>query len=708
MISMLMTVNDFCTHFIKSPEYRKSRLLFAPNKQDYFTLRNFCINSDFISRVRISDCIHSNNYIPSGGAIFSDLHPYILKANKRNQVAFVEGFDAINALWSDENSLQAYYAIRNLLDDASLHFLIITDSFGDTAKTVFSHPRYHEANLVIRFGNEASPEKSNRDIYLLDTMFSKIQLNGCHLKSLAKYIEECENNTLADGNINIFLDFKGGSIPGFSPVLRQIYTKGQLLQQFCELKDNLPECAFEWLYSSLLEEKEIIPALTLAQKHFFPDGVVNDDFLKKTPKAIQLVDSNKKDILLWTVRNSVRKNTYLSYVVNNEEVTPDNFISFYVCEAEHYLNAGNAEQLQQERKDAMLQIGTSMLEAEIADFINCLKDYPSEQVIPWLNCESPLEKIEIVRRIVNMDQYEIPNCVSKSYPLLGKYLTEYCFGSALLNQYFTQYRHLKLKDTLTEDFSSLAKEADPNLEGITSRDSLLQTYCGSEDTALLVVDALGAEYMPMILTIAKDRNLGIEREEAVFSKLPTSTEFNPMSWPEARKIPEIKALDGIIHNGAEIHSKKTFEENFVATLEVFNNKIFTEISKALAKYPRVILTSDHGATRLAVRAQEKGMSQKVVQFKDVDNCRYTTAIKGQTNPDKNNIYENISGDYWLVKGYNCLAKKTGISYETHGGVTYEEMLVPFIVFKKGATYTPKMEQNQSTDNEITENDDFDL
>ena len=70
--------------------------------------------------------------------------------------------------------------------------------------------------------------------------------------------------------------------------------------------------------------------------------------------------------------------------------------------------------------------------------------------------------------------------------------------------------------------------------------------------------------------------------------------------------------------------------------------------------------------------------------------------------------ENLSGSHWIVKGYDRLPKKGPKLHEMHGGATYEECLVPFIVFKQGATFVPKAQQSQQAGTEFVENSDFDL
>lgn len=55
-----------------------------------------------------------------------------------------------------------------------------------------------------------------------------------------------------------------------------------------------------------------------------------------------------------------------------------------------------------------------------------------------------------------------------------------------------------------------------------------------------------------------------------------------------------------------------------------------------------------------------------------------------------------------------MPKKGPKLHEMHGGATYEECLVPFIVFRQGAIFVPKAQQVRDTGSEYVENSDFDL
>ena len=85
--------------------------------------------------------------------------------------------------------------------------------------------------------------------------------------------------------------------------------------------------------------------------------------------------------------------------------------------------------------------------------------------------------------------------------------------------------------------------------------------------------------------------------------------------------------------------------------------------------------------------------------------RYIDADSNSVPPQ--GVSSSISGAFWVAKGYDRFSKRGGKLNELHGGLTREEVLVPFVVFEKGATFTPlairKAEQPQ-----LEENADFDL
>ena len=476
-----MQMNDFCQRFSTEEQFRKSRLLFIPNEQDRIGVRQFFNCNPLIAKVRMSDCIVTNDFLPSPQKLFLELRQKIENVNTEGYFALVVGFDAIKELWSAENRSVAYENVRNLLDDVNLHFVILANSYYEGSET-FQHPRYQEGKIVLRIGDEAVSDSLSRKIYLLSNSLSVIPLPGVHRPSLQEFMRDCEDDTLPEGNVNVSMNFKGGQLAGVSQEVEQIYSKERFLRVFCNLQHNLSQAAVDWLYAKILEWNDLENVLTLAQKYFFPAGINSPNTLKEAPRKVYSANVVEREVLLWMLRLSLEQDSYLAYVLNNRNFVPESFTDFYVCEALNHLRNVQVEELADERKSGLEEIGLDLISGSLATFIKQAKESPIDQVAPWLNCQTLMEKHELVRRLIEMEAWEIPACIFKSYPLLANYMKPYQLGFIDLNNYFTEYRLQKLKDHIREEFYEKVKNTKVVMNGIDSRDARLLTYVNEDST----------------------------------------------------------------------------------------------------------------------------------------------------------------------------------------------------------------------------------
>ena len=215
----------------------------------------------------------------------------------------------------------------------------------------------------------------------------------------------------------------------------------------------------------------------------------------------------------------------------------------------------------------------------------------------------------------------------------------------------------------------------------------------------------------MIITLAEQRNIPIKECQIGRSVLPTSTRFNMDSipYPRERTLAKIDEFDEMLHRGPLVHSFLKGDDNplyFVKALEILSNQVMDQISRCLLEYDRVILTGDHGASRLAVLAHRQNISAQIMlpDTVEIEDWRYIRIPDGMTPPE--GVYPDEANQYWVAKGYRHF-HKAGKPYETHGGCTLEEHIVPVIVFDREETaFAPPVPVNPT--NEITENDNFDL
>jgi len=170
-------------------------------------------------------------------------------------------------------------------------------------------------------------------------------------------------------------------------------------------------------------------------------------------------------------------------------------------------------------------------------------------------------------------------------------------------------------------------------------------------------------------------------------------------------LPEIKRFDNIAHNGAERHETHTSQENLLAQLEVVGSDVLPRVADALTRFERVVVTADHGSSRLVVLAWQQKLTStlEAPDGAEILDWRYCGKGRQKCPPD---LEETLDGNYWVVRGYDRLSKGGGSGYERHGGGSPEERLVPVVVFSR---QHPTVINNQADKPvEFTENDDFDL
>jgi hypothetical protein len=368
-------------------------------------------------------------------------------------------------------------------------------------------------------------------------------------------------------------------------------------------------------------------------------------------------------------------------------------------------NDNSAKKFAAERADALTGLPVESL---IVEFIGLTKGVDSASV--FLNCGTEVERVEIVRRVSKLDLTTgSPQVFQRLCPALADYLSnEFDYGTNDLNAYFREYRNLKITNTITEAFvkKAFALASPPS---VPSRDSLL-LHVRTDNTALLVVDGMGAEYCPLLFALAKRRNMHIESFTITSAKLPTSTEFNPIQWDAERILDEVRNVDNIAHNAAVKNERCTPERNIAAVLRVIETDVFNRIAAGLMNFPRVVVTADHGSSRLAVLAHNARLGDTLPWDGQPLDWRYSLAPENCDRPSEfAQQYHPDSGEtYWVVRGYNRLPKLGGKPNELHGGASLEERLVPVVVFTRAASVVQPKQTDKRTTEQIVDRMGFDI
>lgn len=315
-----------------------------------------------------------------------------------------------------------------------------------------------------------------------------------------------------------------------------------------------------------------------------------------------------------------------------------------------------------------------------------------ETRLDFVTGNSKKERIYLIRMVgkwmkADYEQVSESAKLRQIYPELFYYLNHTIHQKDVdINGYMSRYKAHKLENTLPEDddvyFAGFQTDKYDN------RYSILADNIDG-DTVILWIDALGVEWLPLLnWAIIENCNGTIFSTSVGQANLPTETCYNDLWSSMDTPYSKLDKLDKLAHKGV------IDEPDYYACIEEqlsFVAGLYKHINDLLKKYHRVIVTGDHGTSRLAARLfhVKDGFSAP----KEATVCshgRYCKMAEG-VGPAMTNtrmvkcadgyqyiVYTNY--DHFKQSGFAAGADDDNAIYgEIHGGATPEEMLVPIIV-----------------------------
>lgn len=699
-----MTLNQYCEYIRDPLAEAKVRVVIVP-PGDWTTLRRFYQeHGDY--ELRLSDLVMESAWFPMPDEVFGRVRNVMSAQAENGKTLVLLGLPGYLALLTDENKQAAIVALREWIDSASgrdaVCFLRSDDDTDLILKKVFVNPRYRQGKQLVEIDGQVVPPFAGRtEVMLVGDDLASFIPEACD--TFQKYLRYSEEHPSDNSVRRIVVASEGRELAGLSAEVRQVVSLQDFARVFYGVEDaGLSDDALRWMCERGKEGAGKTLSETL-KTLFFPEGGV----AKRVLHVFDRHNGAEREALLWLVKQVSSNGSYLDCVVRQEGVFVDNFRTVYIMGAAECLDEsmGYAD----ERRDAIREADISRSDAAIRQFIVRCMGESTSRVAPWLNCRTEAERAELLRRC-SVDGI-VSNVVKEVYPEAATYLrADFVFGDVALENYFREYREMKMANRVTPEFYAMAQRVVPP-SSVQSRDTIVQRYASDNDCALLVVDAMGAEWLPMLVALASERNLDVDSIEVGEARLPTSTIFNNIHWPDAtRLLPDIKRFDNIAHNGAETHEARRAEENLAAALDVIGDKVLPSVADGLTRFERVLVTADHGSSRLAALAwqSESRLARTLVceAGAEVADWRYRErAAQGGCPPE---LEETLDGRHWVMRGYDRLPKRGGgQGFELHGGATLEERLVPVVIFSRTGQFVPKAKSGDKRA-QIVEKDDFDL
>ena len=299
--------------------------------------------------------------------------------------------------------------------------------------------------------------------------------------------------------------------------------------------------------------------------------------------------------------------------------------------------------------------------------------------------DEKLEMIHVISKSKNK-----PIDMSSVYPQLNDYLKDFKFHipenkdlADLLTEYFSHYKQEKLFNQVSPSFREEVENISEERPyySLPTRGSVLEKL-KSPNNHLFWLDAMGCEYLGFIQKKAEDLELKL-KVHATRALLPTLTSVNKNfyeEWNTGTK-EQSKKLDSIKHGDFDDCGYDRGEQplELASELEVIES-VMTSIASRLkaGKSKKVVLTSDHGATRLAVISGNETLWEMPEKGKHSGRCCRTNEFDGDLPPCVTHDDDNV----WnVLANYNRFRGGRQADVEVHGGATLEEIVVPVIEFE---------------------------
>lgn len=358
------------------------------------------------------------------------------------------------------------------------------------------------------------------------------------------------------------------------------------------------------------------------------------------------------------------------------------------------------------RKDATKNLSGHYLKV----YLNQLRKKEPElqrNIIHYLTDNTPEECHEMIRAI--QGRRRVPENFKKNFPATEKYLRDYDFGDKKIDDYFRRYKEIKLCNIDDENFKNDVQQfgLERPYNKFPTRRQILER--ADKNAKLYWLDALGVEFLSYIKIRAKEEKI-FAKVEIARAELPTLTSINKNFYDDwsGERFPKNQKLDDLKHSPEKFDDKgKCSAPIYVCEELKIIDAVIDEIKNSLTtgENEKIILTSDHGASRLAVMY---GRGDKIKMSSGGEHSgRCCPANEIDERPD----FATEENGYFVSANYSAFSGGRLSSVEVHGGATLEEVLIPVIEFSLSGekipekNFTPEVEDKPEKNSPLTKPDD---
>lgn len=620
------------------------------------------LRSRAISILRVSDCCRNADKVPDLDNLREKIETADVSCDYNDVVLL--GLGEYLALCGDAKAREILLELENFSLGGAQVVLLLRCVESQVRALVKDDRRLQESGRIA-FGDKLSTS--------IRLKFSDPGLGIYMITGIKNVLSNLETGISGEIAVNTVINFDNSLLP-----IQRVRNSYEAISKKINMDEIPKECGSEEMWEKMF--------LELRERNFDTDKLFTEyeflDFQNADFYSLLYGDEYKSWLfyISLVMRAELYEGKYIGYVLKSNKGI-ENFkrgILNDIIKIPHTDQRFN--EFYKERKRLMLNYP----EAEVAHFVNNNKVNCYESIYK-LTDNTLIEKQEIIIWIAN---HGIPENLIEIYPDLAAYATKYSFNgngldskfTARMTAYFEKYKELKLRNTLTDEFSAevekLAQERIYNR--LPTRDELVKVK-NDGSTQLFWIDALGTEYLSFIVALAKRHGLKISIEIGR-AELPTITCENNnffVNWPDDLKHPKVEELDEIKHKekgGYYFGTKNPYPVHLAKELEIIDH-VLSDIATTLGlkKYDRVVVASDHGASRLAVLRKKEEKYETDTKGEHSGRC-----CKYFPDCDLPFAINEEEKEYIVLADYGRFKGSRTANVEVHGGASLEEVVVPVI------------------------------
>lgn len=324
-----------------------------------------------------------------------------------------------------------------------------------------------------------------------------------------------------------------------------------------------------------------------------------------------------------------------------------------------------------------------------------------KDILWYLSDETEEERAALIHALCSYSytQSELEQILAVVSPQLSAYLQQFTFDEfntkvmesdayirGLLTDYFQRYKIQKLTNHQDRDFVDLVEtEAKTRSFMKLQARSAIVKKLDKKEVRPYFFDALGVEFLSYIQ--ARAEAYGMQFECFIgHCNLPSITSKNKEfydAFPEGAVLKE-EGLDELKHHGTKYDFQFTTEP-----LHIFDELsiLDRDLKKmgsilALGQCQRIVILSDHGASRLAVTYRSENDKLELTEpGKHSGRCCPAEADPGID-------FVTYEDGFAVLANYERFKGSRKADVETHGGASLEETVIPVIIL----TLKPKEQQ----------------